>query len=220
MGSGSASRSPRSPAAVLLQIGANLANDYYDARHGADTADRLGPARAVAAGLLSARAVRSATVVVFVLALVPGVALVGAGGPVIVVLGVASVIAAVAYTGGPWPLGYHGLGDVTVMAFFGFVAVCGTTFVEAGRVPALAWLAAVPIGALATAILAVNNLRDRTTDARAGKRTLAAVRRGRRGAIVEYVALIALAYTMAITRSRRRGPARCSWSSRCRSRSR
>jgi 1,4-dihydroxy-2-naphthoate octaprenyltransferase len=105
------------------------------------------------------------------------------------------VISGIAYTGGPWPLGYHGLGDLFVLVFFGFVAVCGTAFVQLGRVPDLAIAASVPVGALATAILVVNNLRDRATDERAGKRTLA-VRLGRRGALIEYAALVAIAYAV------------------------
>ena len=119
------------------------------------------------------------------------------GGWPIVVIGVLSIASGIAYTGGPWPLGYHGLGDVCVLAFFGFVAVCGTAFVQLGRVPALAVWAAVPVGALATAILVVNNLRDRDGDARAGKRTLA-VRLGRAAALGEYAALIAMAYAVPV----------------------
>jgi 1,4-dihydroxy-2-naphthoate octaprenyltransferase len=117
-----------------------------------------------------------------------------AGWPVIAI-GTASVISGIAYTGGPWPLGYHGLGDVFVMIFFGFVAVCGTAFVQLGSVPCLAVAAAVPVGALATAILVVNNIRDRATDVRAGKRTLA-VRLGRRAALGEYAALLVLAFAI------------------------
>ena len=130
------------------------------------------------AGLLSASAVRGGMLVVFALALGVGVYLTTVAGPSIVVIGLASIACAVAYTGGPFPLGYNGLGDVFVMLFFGFVAVCGTAFVQAGHVPALAWWAAAPVGALATAILVVNNVRDQETDTRAGKRTLA-VRFGR-----------------------------------------
>jgi 1,4-dihydroxy-2-naphthoate octaprenyltransferase len=124
-----------------------------------------------------------------------GVYLVGTAGWPVVAIGVASIISGIAYTGGPWPLGYHGLGDLFVMVFFGFVAVCGTAFVQIGHVPALAIAAAVPVGALATAILVVNNIRDRDTDERAGKRTLA-VRFGRRGGLIEYAALVMLAYAV------------------------
>ena len=183
--------------ALLLQIGANLANDVYDAEKGADGADRLGPTRAVASGLLSASAVRRAMALVFVAALGVGVYLTWVAGPAIVVLGLAAIASAIAYTGGPFPLGYHGLGDVFVMLFFGLVAVAGTVFVQAGTVTTLAWAAAVPVGALATAILVVNNLRDRTTDVRAGKRTLA-VRFGRRFAIAEYAGLLLAAYAVPV----------------------
>src|SRR5262249_12074988 len=115
--------------------------------------------------------------------------------PAIVVIGLASIAAAVAYTGGPYPLGYHGLGELFVMLFFGFVAVAGTAFVQVGSVPVLAWWAAVPVGSLATAILVVNNLRDIATDAPAGKRTLA-VRFGERGAVAEYALCVTLAYAI------------------------
>lgn len=179
--------------ALLLQIGSNFANDVFDFEKGADTAERLGPTRAVQAGLLTPAAMRVGMGVVFGLAVGVGVYLATVAGWPIVALGIAAILSAIAYTGGPYPLGYHGLGDVFVMLFFGFAAVCGTAFVQALSVPPLAWLAAVPVGALATNILVVNNLRDRDTDVRAGKRTLA-VRWGRRGALAEYHALLALAY--------------------------
>jgi 1,4-dihydroxy-2-naphthoate octaprenyltransferase len=179
--------------ALLLQIAANLANDVFDAEKGADTVERLGPVRVVAAGLLPASAVRAATVGVLAAAFAVGVYLVSIGGWPIVAVGLASIAAALAYTGGPWPLGYHGLGDVCVMAFFGFAAVCGTAYVVAGDVPPSAWIAALAPGALATNLLVINNLRDRETDARAGKRTLA-VRGGRTFAVGEHAAMLALAY--------------------------
>jgi 1,4-dihydroxy-2-naphthoate octaprenyltransferase len=181
--------------ALLLQIAANFANDVFDFEKGADTSERLGPVRAVQAGLLAPAAVRRGLYVVLALALLVGAYLAAAAGPVVIAIGVASMIAAVAYTGGPYPLGYHGLGDVFVMLFFGFVAVLGTTFVEVGEVSEFEVWAAVPIGALATAILVVNNLRDIATDRVAGKRTLA-VRWGERGALAEYVLLLAVAYAV------------------------
>ena len=181
--------------AMLIQVGTNFANDVFDFEKGADTSERLGPTRAVQAGLLTAAAVRRGMMVTFGLAILVGVYLVLAAGPIVVAIGILSIASGIAYTGGPYPLGYHGLGDVFVMLFFGFVAVCGTSFVQAGHVPALAAWAAVPVGALATAILVVNNLRDRETDVRAGKRTLA-VRFGRRAALVEYAVLIAAAYVV------------------------
>lgn len=179
--------------ALLLQVGANFANDVYDYEKGADTHERLGPVRAVQAGLLDPAAMRRGMFVVFALALAIGAYLTSVAGPAIVAIGVLSILSAVAYTGGPYPLGYNGLGDLFVFIFFGFVAVCGTAFVELGRVPELALWAALPVGGLSTAILVVNNLRDRETDSLAGKRTLA-VRLGRRAAIAEYALLVLGSY--------------------------
>lgn len=181
--------------AGAIQIGTNFANDVFDYEKGADTEERLGPTRAVQAGLLSAREVRAGMIVAFGLAVLVGLYLVGVGGVPVVIIGLCSIASGIAYTGGPFPLGYHGLGDVFVMIFFGFVAVLGTVYVQMLAWPPLAWWAAVPPGALATAILVVNNLRDRETDVRAGKRTLA-VRFGRRGAELEYFGLLATAYAV------------------------
>lgn len=183
--------------AMLIQIATNFANDVFDHEKGADTHERLGPTRAVQAGLLTPRQVRIGLLVTIALALPFGVHLALVGGWPIVVIGVASILSGIAYTGGPYPLGYHGLGDVFVFVFFGLVAVCGTAFVQLGHVPPLAWAAAVPVGALATAVLVVNNVRDRDTDVVAGKRTLA-VRFGRRAAVIEYAMLLAAAYAVAI----------------------
>jgi len=189
---------------LLLQIGANFANDVFDFEKGADTAERLGPTRAVQAGLLSARSMRRGMWLVFGLSLLIGLYLTSVAGPVILIIGLASIASAIAYTGGPYPLGYHGLGDVFVFIFFGLVAVCGTALVEIGHVPLLSLACAIPVGALATAILVVNNLRDRVTDLGAGKRTLA-VRYGRSFALNQYRALIAVSYVtpvgLALTRS-------------------
>ncbi|HVV83555.1 MAG TPA: 1,4-dihydroxy-2-naphthoate polyprenyltransferase, partial [Kofleriaceae bacterium] len=181
--------------ALCIQLGTNFANDVFDAEKGADRADRVGPPRAVAAGWISARAMRVAMVLAFAAATAAGAYLTAVAGWPVVAIGAASIAAGVLYTGGPWPLGYHGLGDVFVLAFFGVVAVAGTAYVQLGRVPALAWWLAVPVGAVATAILVVNNLRDREQDARAGKRTLA-VRFGRRFALGEYAALLAVAHAV------------------------
>jgi 1,4-dihydroxy-2-naphthoate octaprenyltransferase len=183
--------------ALLLQVGANFANDVFDFEKGADTSARLGPVRAVQAGLLSAVSVRRGMVLVFSLAILVGIYLTRVAGPSIVVIGIASIVCAIAYTGGPYPLGYHGLGELFVMIFFGFVAVAGTAFVQVGRVPDLAYFAAIPVGALASAILVVNNLRDIATDAPAGKRTLA-VRFGERAAVAEYAFLVASAYLVPV----------------------
>lgn len=183
--------------ALLLQIGANLANDVFDHEKGADTEERLGPRRAVQAGLISPRAMKVATAVVLGVALVIGVVLVQWGGWPILAIGVASIIAALAYTGGPYPLAYHGLGDIFVLLFFGFAAVAGTVWLNLGRVPPLAWAASLPVGLLATAILVVNNVRDRHSDARANKRTLV-VRFGRRGGLIELYGVFGLAYLVPI----------------------
>jgi len=181
--------------ALAIQIGTNFANDVFDAERGADGPDRVGPLRAVSAGLVTAAAMKRAMAVAFGVATVLGIYLAASAGWPVIAIGVASIVSGIAYTGGPWPLGYHGLGDVFVLLFFGFVAVCGTAFVQLGHVPPLAIAAAVPVGALATAILVVNNIRDRDTDERAGKRTLA-VRLGRRGALAEYIALVVIAYAV------------------------
>ncbi|MBN2197004.1 MAG: 1,4-dihydroxy-2-naphthoate polyprenyltransferase [Polyangiaceae bacterium] len=183
--------------ALLLQILANLANDVFDFQRGADTSERLGPTRAVQAGLLTPDAVRGGIAIVIALALAVGVYLTVVAGPWIVVIGVAAILSALAYTGGPYPIGYHGLGEVFVILFFGFAAVTGTAFVALGRVTPLALLASIPPGALASAVLVVNNLRDRETDIGAGKRTLA-VRWGARAAMHEYAVFMATAYAMPI----------------------
>ncbi|APR78393.1 1,4-dihydroxy-2-naphthoate polyprenyltransferase [Minicystis rosea] len=183
--------------AFMLQITSNFANDVFDHEKGADTSERLGPTRAVQAGLLTAKQVRAGLMVTIALAVLSGVYLAFVGGWPIVAIGIASVLSAVAYTGGPYPLGYHGLGDLFVMIFFGFVAVCGTVFVQTGTVPPLAWLASVPVGAIATAVLVVNNVRDRETDVKAGKRTLA-VRFGRQAGVIEYATLFVIAYAAPI----------------------
>lgn len=183
--------------ALLIQIGTNFANDVFDFEKGADDGARLGPVRAAQAGLLSTHQLRRGMVVVFSLAVLVGLYLVWVGGPWVIAIGLASIAAGIGYTAGPFPLAYHGLGDVFVLLFFGFVAVCGTVFVQTGSVPALAWWASVPVGALATAVLVVNNVRDVEGDTRANKRTLA-VRFGRRAGHWEYAALLLAAYTVPV----------------------
>ena len=191
--------------AIWIQIGTNFANDVFDFEKGADTGERLGPTRAVQAGLLSPAAMRRGMVVAFALAVVAGVYLTIVAGWPIVAIGVLSVASGIAYTGGPYPLGYNGLGDVFVMIFFGFVAVGGTVWVNMLNLPTIAWWAAVPPGALATAILVVNNVRDRETDVEAGKRTLA-VRFGRRAVIIEYVLLLIAAFAVPVWLAVTTGP--------------
>lgn len=179
--------------ALLIQIGTNLANDVFDHQRGADTPDRLGPVRVTQAGLLRPAAVLAGMWTAFGLAVMAGLYLTWVAGWPVVMLGVASIAAGIAYTGGPFPLAYHGLAEPFVFAFFGVAAVAGTTYVQTLAVPPLALAAAVPMGLLATAILAVNNIRDLPTDRHAGKRTLA-VRLGPVGARVEYALLVAGAY--------------------------
>ncbi|MBM3321248.1 MAG: 1,4-dihydroxy-2-naphthoate polyprenyltransferase [Candidatus Eisenbacteria bacterium] len=181
--------------ALLLQIGSNITNDLFDYEKGADTPDRLGPTRAAQSGLLSPRALRAGAAVVFGLALAVGAYLTAAAGWPVVVIGLLSIASAIAYTGGPYPLGYRGLGDLFVFVFFGFVAVAGSAFVQARAVPPVAWIASVPVASLATAILVVNNVRDADTDRRSGKKTIAA-RFGRRAGRIEYGVLLLAAYAV------------------------
>jgi 1,4-dihydroxy-2-naphthoate octaprenyltransferase len=164
--------------AVFIQVGANLSNDYSDARRGADTEDRLGPVRVTAGGLVPPKQVLTATYVSFALAVLCGVYLIVVAGWVILAIGAASILAGVLYTGGPRPYGYEGLGDVFVFLFFGVVAVTGSYYAQVEHLEWEAFALAVPVGLIAAAILDVNNIRDAPTDARVGKRTLA-VRLGR-----------------------------------------
>ncbi len=179
--------------ALLLQIGSNFANDYFDFFKGADTHERLGPLRVTASGLISPGQLRWGMVAVFGLAALDGLYLIQVGGWPILAVGVASILAALLYTGGPFPFGYYGLGDLFVFIFFGLVAVCGTYYVQALSLTWPVIVAAVPPGLLITAILVVNNLRDIETDAKASKRTLA-VMLGRPGTRLEYRLLLVLAY--------------------------
>jgi 1,4-dihydroxy-2-naphthoate polyprenyltransferase len=183
--------------ALLLQITSNFANDVFDFEQGADTNERVGPARAVASGWISAVHMRRAMWMSVTLACAVGMCLIIKGGLIFVLLGLLSVVCAIAYTGGPYPLGYHGLGDVCVFAFFGLVAVCGTTYLNAGFLMPTAWFGGVAIGCLSTAILVVNNIRDVETDSRSGKRTLA-VRWGRNAGVIEYALLLGVAYAVPI----------------------
>lgn len=179
--------------ALLLQIASNVANDVFDFERGADTAERMGPVRVTQAGLLSPGQVKRGLLVILGLAVLFGLYLASLRGWTVILIGVAAILSAVAYTGGPYPLGYHGLGDIFVFIFFGVAAVAGTYFVQVGSVSTAAWWMAVPIGLIVTAILVVNNLRDLDSDRKAGKHTLA-VRIGERGARTEYILCMALSY--------------------------
>ncbi len=171
--------------ALLVQVGTNFANDYYDFVKGADTAARVGPRRAVAAGLIPPGTMHRAMWVVFGAAFLTGLLLLRAGGWILLPIGVVSILCGLAYTGGPWPLGYNGLGDVFVFIFFGLVAVDATFYVQTGDVSPDATSCGAAIGLLAANILVANNYRDAETDAAAGKRTLV-VRFGRRFALWQY----------------------------------
>jgi 1,4-dihydroxy-2-naphthoate octaprenyltransferase len=183
--------------ALLLQVAANLANDLSDFRRGADNADRLGPTRVAAAGLVTVRQLQAAISLVLAISGVVGVWLAFLGGPAILVLGGAAILALLGYTGGPFPYGYRGLGEVFVFIFFGLAAVVGTALLQSGRVESLYVVAAIPVGTLTTGILVVNNLRDATTDRAAGKRTLA-VTFGEGFARGEYVACLVAAWVVPV----------------------
>ena len=161
--------------ALAIQIAANFANDASDAKRGADSPDRVGPPRAVASGALPEGRIWHGVWIMFGLAAIAGVYLTAVAGWAILALGAACVLAALAYTGGPLPYGYRGLGEVFVFLFFGLAATVGSRYVHDMTAPAAAWLAAVPVGFLAVAILVANNVRDVETDAAVGKRTSAVI---------------------------------------------
>jgi 1,4-dihydroxy-2-naphthoate polyprenyltransferase len=174
---------------VFIQIGTNLSNDLSDARRGADTEDRLGPVRVTAGGLMPPRHVLIGTYVAFGVAVACGIYLAAEAGWEVLVIGIASIVAGVLYTGGPRPYGYEGLGEVFVFLFFGLVAVTGSYFVQTEELRWEAFVLAVPVGLLAAAILVVNNVRDIDTDRRAGKRTLA-VKLGRQTVVRLFGAML------------------------------
>jgi len=183
--------------AIFIQVGTNLANDYSDARRGADTDDRLGPVRVTAGGLVPPAQVLRATYLTFGAAVLCGVYLIAVAGPELLLVGVASILAGVTYTGGPKPYGYEGLGELFVFLFFGVVAVVGSYYVQIQALPWQAFVLSIPVGLLAAAILVVNNVRDLETDRRAGKRTLA-VRLGRDRTRGVYAAMVYLAFLAAL----------------------
>jgi 1,4-dihydroxy-2-naphthoate octaprenyltransferase len=195
--------------AIFIQVGTNLSNDYSDARRGADADDRLGPVRVTAGGLVPPDQVLVATYVSFGVAVAAGVYLVIVAGWELLVVGAASILAGVLYTGGPRPYGYEGLGEVFVFLFFGIVAVAGSFFVQVKHLDWEAFALAVPVGLLASAILVVNNYRDIDSDRRANKRTLA-VRLGRAGTRTMFAVIVYLAYLLATVvrtvRNRTDGP--------------
>lgn len=181
--------------ALFLQLASNFANDLFDFEKGADNEDRIGPPRASQLGLLSPAAMRGGIAVAVGAAVLCGLYLTAIAGWPIVAVGLISIVAALAYTGGPWPFGYKGLGDLAVFIFFGPVAVIGTDFVQGLVLTPEALWASLPIGLLSTAILVVNNVRDIDSDREAGKRTLA-VRLGRRGGQIEYFLLLSVSFAL------------------------
>ncbi|MCG8347695.1 MAG: 1,4-dihydroxy-2-naphthoate polyprenyltransferase [Chloroflexales bacterium] len=182
-------------AALLIQVGTNLANDYFDHQKGADTSARLGPTRVTQSGLITPPTVRLGMLVSFGLAALIGIYLIVVGGWPILVIGLLSIAAGILYTGGPWPFGYNGLGDLFVFVFFGLIAVAGTAYLHTGALLGAALINAVPVGMLVTAILVVNNLRDIETDRRANKRTLAVIL-GQRATRIEYALLVGGVYPL------------------------
>jgi 1,4-dihydroxy-2-naphthoate octaprenyltransferase len=183
--------------AILLQIAVNLANDYFDFTKGVDTEKRVGPIRVTQKGIISLAMMRLAIAFILFLSSLTGIYLIYVGGWPVLVIGVASILAALAYSGGPFPLGSHGLGDLLVFIFFGLAAVCGTYYVQALKFTYIAVIISIPIGLLITAILVVNNMRDIETDRKAMKYTLAVIL-GKKGAMIEYFLLLAGAYIMPI----------------------
>lgn len=182
--------------AIFIQIGTNFANDYFDAKKGADR-ERVGPLRVTQAGLVTERQMRAGIVVAFGFAFLCGIYLVVIAGWPIVIIGLISILCGLAYTGGPYPLGYHGLGELFVFVFFGLIAVAATYYVQALRWDPLVVLLAIPIGLLSVAVLVVNNLRDLESDRRAGKGTLVA-RYGRRFGQIEYLLVLTGAYALPV----------------------
>jgi 1,4-dihydroxy-2-naphthoate octaprenyltransferase len=182
-------------AALLLQIGSNVANDVYDFERGADTSERHGPLRVTQAKLLAPEQVKRGMWIIFGLAALFGLYLALLRGWPVIIIGLAAIISAIAYTGGPFPLGYYGLGDVFVFVFFGLAAVAGTYYVQTGSVSSAAWWMSVPIGLMVTDILIVNNLRDLEHDRAAGKHTLA-VFLGERWTRLQYVSFMIISYLL------------------------
>lgn len=179
--------------AFFIQIGTNFANDLFDFQKGADDEDRLGPLRVTSAGLVTPRQIAIACALAFGLAFLSGLYLVSIGGWALLAIGIISILSGLAYTGGPFPLAYNALGDVFVFIFFGIVATVGTYYVQALTLDPMAFWFAVPVGALSTAILIVNNLRDIHTDKKHNKITTA-VLLGETGARLFYLSMVVLAY--------------------------
>ena len=160
---------------LLIQVGTNFTNDLYDFLKGADSEDRKGPLRVLAAGLISVKEMKIGVVFIFSAAFILGLILVYEAGPVILVIGILSIIAGITYTAGPFPLAYNGLGDIFVFMFFGIAGTTGTYYIQVKEFSMVSFLTSIPVGALITDILVVNNYRDIEEDKAAGKRTLAVI---------------------------------------------
>lgn len=183
--------------AILLQIAANLANDYFDYIKGYDTTERIGPTRVAASGLLDIKELRNGLIAVILLSMLIGLYLIWIGGWPILLIGIFSIIFAVAYSGGPVPLASNGLGDIFVFIFFGLIAVNGTYYVQSGSIANEVVMGSIPVGLLITAILVVNNYRDIDTDSKTGKFTLA-VFLGHQLTRIYYVILLVISYLIPI----------------------
>ena len=180
---------------ILIQVGTNFANDLYDFISGKDTHERLGPTRALASGLISVKEMKIGVFLTFALTFVLGLYLVYLGGWLILLIGIFSIIAGIAYTAGPYPLAYNGLGDIFVFIFFGLIGTVGTYYVQTGNVQMIAVWASIPVGALITNILVVNNYRDIDEDKSNGKNTLA-VKFGEKFTRLQYVVFMILSYAI------------------------
>ena len=183
--------------AILIQIGTNMYNDVADFERGTDTSERLGPQRVTQSGLLTPRQVRMGAFLSFAMAALCGIYLIFIAGWLVIAIGLVSILAGFAYTAGPYPLAYNGFGDLFVLIFFGFVAVCGTVYVQVGSIPTIAWPAALGVGSVITALLVVNTIRDIATDRAAGRRTIPVVY-GRKAGLSEYVLLLVIAYSISL----------------------
>ena len=181
--------------AIMLQIAVNFANDYFDYKNEIDSDERMGPVRVTQSGLIPPGQVKNAMIFTLMLAGLIFLYLISVGGALVVVIGISSILAALAYSGGPYPLASNGLGELFVFIFFGLVAVCGTYFIQAGELSTLVLIASIPPGLLVTAIMVVNNHRDRETDKKAGKNTLAVIL-GHKWTVREYSLLLVISYTV------------------------
>ena len=181
--------------AIFIQIGTNFANDVYDFINGADNDERIGPTRAVQANLISIRAMKYLTIISFSLSVICGLPLVIQGGYPILLVGILSIISGYAYTGGPYPLGYNGWGDIFVFIFFGPIAVCGTFFLQLGYVSVESIISGIIMGCLSVTLLCINNIRDVETDRNVGKRTIA-VRFGVMFVKILFISLFLISYLL------------------------